>query len=64
MLQLGIGILQHEGHGLFPERPESGARLMAFDLPPLFVATIHSAGLLVRRIEVIGPDAVSIHACG
>jgi len=48
LLQLGIGILQQYGHGLFPDHPESGARLLDFDLFPLFTATIHLTVLLVR----------------
>jgi hypothetical protein len=32
----------------FPDLPESGAQLLAFDLIPLIVATIHSAVLLIR----------------
>jgi hypothetical protein len=36
------------GMDFFPDHPESGARLLDFDLPPLFVATIHSTVLLVR----------------
>lgn len=36
------------GMDIFPDYPESSTRLLAFDLPPLLIATIHSAVLLMQ----------------